>query len=154
MAREDSHSTSNPEHENQSTRGAERHEQREPHERRQEHDGVESAEHPGMEGSGRPTAARAGGGGLGRPLLTTAAVIGVAAFFQPELLAGMAIGAGVALSSSLLPNLVGGTLRPIVKTALKAGYTAASLAREMASEASESMQDIMAEARMERGSTE
>jgi hypothetical protein len=78
----------------------------------------------------------------------------VAAFFEPELLAGMAIGAGVALTSSLLPNIVGGTLRPIVKTALKAGYTAASMAREMASEASESMQDIMAEARMERGSTE
>jgi hypothetical protein len=84
-----------------------------------------------------------------RSMLTTAALIGVAALIQPELLVGMAIGAGVAMASNWLPDLVGGTVRPMVKTAIKAGYAAASMAREVVAEASESVQDIVAEARAE-----
>jgi hypothetical protein len=87
----------------------------------------------------------------GRAMLTTAAVIGVAALIEPELLVGLAIGAGVAMASNWLPDLVGGTVRPMVKTAIKAGYAAASMAREVVAEASESVQDIVAEARAERG---
>ena len=86
-----------------------------------------------------------------RSMLTTAALISVAALIEPELLVGMAIGAGVAMASNWLPDLVGGTVRPIVKTAIKAGYAAASMAREAVAEASEGVQDIVAEARAERG---
>lgn len=86
-----------------------------------------------------------------RSMLTTAALIGVAALIEPELMVGMAIGAGVAMASNWLPNVVDGTFRPMVKTAIKAGYAAASMAREAVAEASESVQDIVAEARAERG---
>jgi hypothetical protein len=86
-----------------------------------------------------------------RSMLTTAALIGVAALIEPELMVGMAIGAGVAMASNWLPDAVGGTFRPMLKTAIKAGYAAASMAREAVAEASESVQDIVAEARAERG---
>src|SRR6266436_1077660 len=63
---------------------------------------------------------------VSRSMLTTGALIGVAALIQPELLVGMAVGAGITMASNWLPDLVGGTVRPIVKTAIKAGYAAAS----------------------------
>ncbi len=85
------------------------------------------------------------------PLLTTGALIGIAALIQPELLVGMAVGAGIAMASNWLPDLVGGTIRPLLKTAIKAGYSAATMAREMASEASETISDMVAEARAESG---
>jgi Protein of unknown function (DUF5132) len=91
---------------------------------------------------------------VGRSMLTTGALIGVAALIQPELLVGMAVGAGIALASNWLPDLVTGTVRPLIKTALKAGYTAATIAREMVSEASESVQDMVAEVRAESGPTQ
>jgi hypothetical protein len=91
---------------------------------------------------------------MSRSILTTGALIGVAALIQPELLVGMAVGAGLAMASNWLPDIVGGTVRPLVKTAIKAGYAAATMAREMVSEASESVQDLVAEARAETGSTQ
>ena len=91
---------------------------------------------------------------VGRSALTTGALIGVAALIQPELLVGMAVGAGIAMASNWLPDLVTGTVRPLVKTAIKAGYAAATMAREMVSEASESVQDMVAEARAESGPTQ
>jgi len=87
-------------------------------------------------------------------VLTTGALIGVAALIEPELLVGMAVGAGIAMASNWLPDLVTGTVRPLVKTAIKAGYAAATMAREMVSEASESVQDMVAEARAESGPTQ
>jgi len=87
-------------------------------------------------------------------MLTTGALIGVAALIQPELLVGMVVGAGIAMASNWLPDLVGGTFRPLVKTAIKAGYVAARTAREMVSEASESVSDMVAEARAESGPTQ
>jgi hypothetical protein len=111
-------------------------------------DSIKSAEH-------KETHASAGGKHgpqlASRSMLTTAALIGVAALIEPELLVGMAIGAGVAMASNWLPDVAGGTVRPMLKTAFKAGYAAVSMAREMVSEASESVQDIVAEARTERG---
>ena len=86
---------------------------------------------------------------VSRSMLTTGALIGVAALLEPELLVGMAVGAGIAMASNWLPDLAGGTVRPLVKTAIKAGYAAVTMAREMVSEASESVQDIVAEARAE-----
>jgi hypothetical protein len=91
---------------------------------------------------------------VSRSMLTTGALIGVAALIEPELLVGMAVGAGIALASNWLPDLAGGTVRPLVKTAIKAGYAAATMAREMVSEASESVQDMVAEARAESGPTQ
>jgi hypothetical protein len=91
---------------------------------------------------------------MSRSMLTTGALIGVAALIEPELLVGMAVGAGIAMASGWLPDLVGGTVRPLVKTAIKAGYSAATMAREMVSEAAESVQDMVAEARSETGSTQ
>ena len=84
-------------------------------------------------------------------MVTTGALIGVAALFEPELLVGMAVGAGIAMASNWLPDLIGGTVRPLFKTAIKAGYAAATMAREMVSEASETMSDMVAEARAESG---
>jgi hypothetical protein len=115
-----------------------------------------SAEHRGTEH-------RESYGGVGRQpvrppvsgaMLTTGALIGVAALFEPELLVGMAVGAGIAMASNWLPDLVGGTIRPLVKTAIKAGYSAANMAREMVSEASETVSDMVAEARAESGPTQ
>ncbi|MBV8142486.1 MAG: DUF5132 domain-containing protein [Verrucomicrobia bacterium] len=86
------------------------------------------------------------------PLLTAGALIGVATLVAPELFVGMAVGPGIAMASNWLPDLVGGTMRPLLKTAVKAGYGAATMAREMISEASESVSDIVAEARAESSS--
>ncbi|MBV8357332.1 MAG: DUF5132 domain-containing protein [Deltaproteobacteria bacterium] len=91
---------------------------------------------------------------IGRSMLTTGALIGVAALIEPELLIGMAVGAGIAMASNWLPDLVTGTVHPLVKTAIKAGYAAATMTREIVSEASESVQDMVAEVRAERGSTQ
>lgn len=91
---------------------------------------------------------------VSRSMLTTGALIGVAALIEPELLVGMAVGAGIAMASNWLPDLAGGIVRPLVKTVIKAGYAAATLTREMVSEASESVQDIVAEARAESGPTQ
>ena len=66
-------------------------------------------------------------------MLTTAAVIDVAALIERELLVVMAICAGAAMWSNWLPDLAGGTGRPILKPAFKAGYAAASIAREIVS---------------------
>ena len=72
----------------------------------------------------------------------------------PELLTGMVVGAGIVMAADWLPDLVNGTVRPLMKTAIKAGYAAATMAREMASEASESIQDMVAEVRAENGPTQ
>jgi len=88
---------------------------------------------------------------MSRSMLTTGALIGVAALIQPELLVGMALGAGIVMASDWLPDVAGGLVRPLVKSAIKAGYAAASMTREMVAEASESVEDIFAEARAESG---
>ena len=74
-------------------------------------------------------------------------LIGIGAFIQPELLVGMAIGGGLVYASRWLPDLVGGVLRPAAKGVVKAGYAAA----EAVSEATEHVQDMVAEVRAERG---
>lgn len=98
--------------------------------------------HPAEEGAQAPS------------LLTSAALIGVGALIEPELLAGMAIGAGIVLASRWLPNIVGDLVRPIAKTAVKAGYAAATATREVVAEVTEQVEDLMAEARAEQESAE
>lgn len=91
------------------------------------------------------------GSGLDRegPSFATAALIGVGvALIEPELIPGMLIGAGAWAAPKLLPAL-GSMLRPMVKGVVKAGYSATMAMREMAAEATEHVEDIVAEARAE-----
>jgi Protein of unknown function (DUF5132) len=83
----------------------------------------------------------------GSALLTSAVLIGLGALVQPELAAGMVVGAGIVLVSRWMPNLIRATLRPVVSTAVKAGYSAVTIANEALAEAAEEVQDMLAEAR-------
>lgn len=75
----------------------------------------------------------------------TIAVVGVGvALISTELLPGMLIG----VVAALLPG-IGPKMRPFLKNTVKAGYTAVRKTREMVAEASEQMQDMLAEARAE-----
>jgi len=79
--------------------------------------------------------------------MTVAVATGIAvAVLAPELLPGMAIGVAAMLAPKFLPSL-GGILRPVVKTAVRASYATAQKTKEMAAEASEQFQDLVAEAR-------
>jgi|SRR5579885_2562739 len=78
-------------------------------------------------------------------LATTAMVLGGIALLQPELLTGMALGAGVALLSGRLPKIAVSTFRPAVKAAVQAAYGA----MELMAQAAEELQDMVAEARAE-----
>jgi hypothetical protein len=76
---------------------------------------------------------------------TTIAVVGVGvALISTELLPGMLIG----VAAALLPG-IGPKVRPLLKSTVKAGYSAVRKTREMMSEASEQVQDMLAEARAE-----
>jgi hypothetical protein len=79
-------------------------------------------------------------------LLTSAALIGVGVLLEPELLGGMLLGAGAVYAARTLP-IVGGILRPMMRSAIKYGYAAVSKMNEVVSEATEDVQDMVAEAR-------
>jgi hypothetical protein len=75
----------------------------------------------------------------------TIAVVGVGvALISAELLPGMLIG----VAAAFLPG-IGPKLRPLMKSTIRAGYSAYKKTKEMVAEASEQMQDVMAEARHE-----
>ncbi len=78
-------------------------------------------------------------------LATTALVLGGIALLQPELLTGMALGAGVALLSGRMPKIAANSLRPALKAVVAAGYSAI----EVVAQAAEELQDMVAEARAE-----
>ncbi len=79
-------------------------------------------------------------------LLMSAALIGVGVLLEPELLGGMLLGAGAVYAARTLP-IVGGILRPMMRSAIKYSYAAVSKMNEVVSEASEDVQDMVAEAR-------
>jgi hypothetical protein len=79
-------------------------------------------------------------------LATTVLIGAVVAAIEPELLLGMLIGAAAALGPRLLPTL-GTTVRPAAKAIVRAGMAV----QEMAAEATEQVQDLMAEVRSEQG---
>jgi Protein of unknown function (DUF5132) len=82
--------------------------------------------------------------------IATIAVIGVgAALISAELIPGMLIG----LAAAFVPGL-GPKLRPMIKSTIRAGYAAVHKTREMVAEASEQMQDVVAEARSEHAAHE
>jgi hypothetical protein len=84
------------------------------------------------------------------PGLATAALVGVGvAIFQPELIPGILIGAGAVLAPRFLPAM-GNVFRPLLKGAVRAGYGVATTVREAVAEASEQVEDIVAEARAEQ----
>ena len=86
--------------------------------------------------------------GLGSKLATVA-VIGVGvALIEVDLIPGMLIGIAAMLAPNLLPKL-GTGLRPLIKGAVRAGYSLADKARETVAEASEQFQDIVAEVKSE-----
>lgn len=87
--------------------------------------------------------------------LTALLVMGGLALFEPELIGGMAIGAGLMYASRWLPDLigdviapvVGGVVRPVAKTAVELGYATVSKTQELVSQAVEGVEDMIAEAR-------
>jgi len=73
----------------------------------------------------------------------TIVVIGVgAALISTELIPGMLIG----VCAAFLPGL-GPKLRPLFKSSVRAGYAAVRKTRELYAEATEQVQDVVAEAR-------
>jgi len=76
--------------------------------------------------------------------LISGLVLGGIALLESELLAGMAVGAGVTLLSSHLPKITD-ALRQALKAAVRAAYTAA----EVVALTAEEIQDMVAEARAE-----
>lgn len=88
-------------------------------------------------------------GGNGLSLLSAAALLGVGAIVESELLAGIALGAGAVLGLRAVSTLSSEVVRPIAKTAIRATYAAAAKATELAAEAGEQVQDLVAEARAE-----
>jgi hypothetical protein len=78
----------------------------------------------------------------------TIAVVGVGvALISTELIPGMLIG----LAAAFLPGM-GPKLRPLLKSTVRAGYSAVQKTRELVAEATEQMQDAVAEARADHAS--
>jgi hypothetical protein len=87
---------------------------------------------------------------LGSKLATVAAIgVGVA-LIEAELIPGMLIGVAAMVAPGFLPKL-GNGLRPLVKGAVRAGYSLAERAKEAVAEAGEQFQDIVAEVKAEHG---
>lgn len=86
---------------------------------------------------------------LGTRIATVAAIGIGAALIEAELIPGILIGVGAMLAPRIFPKL-GTALRPIVKTAIRAGYALAEKTREVAAETGEQFQDIVAEVKAEQ----
>ena len=86
--------------------------------------------------------------------VSTAVAVGVgAALIEAELIPGILIGAGAVLLGRMFPQIAA-TLRPVVKTAIRTGLVMADKAREVAAEAGEQVQDMVAEVQAERAQAE
>ncbi len=90
--------------------------------------------------------------------LSAALLMAGIALFEPELLAGMAIGAGLIYASKWLPDLigdviapvVGGVVGPVAQTAVNLGYATVSKTQEIVSHAVEGVEGMIAEVRAGR----
>ncbi len=90
------------------------------------------------------------GGSEVATLASTAGMIGLAALVvEPELLLPIVVGAGLVYASKFTSRILGNIMEPAVKTIVKAGYSVAATASEMAAEVSETMHDAVAEAKAE-----
>lgn len=84
----------------------------------------------------------------GSAVITTLVAGAAVAVFAPELLPGMAIGVAAVAAPKILP-LLGNLVAPIARTVVRAGYKTAIKTKEMAAEATEQFQDIVAEVKSE-----
>ncbi len=85
--------------------------------------------------------------------IATVAAIGIgAALIEAELIPGILIGMAAMLAPRIFPRL-GNALRPLVKSAVRAGYALADKTKELAAETSEQLQDIVAEVKSEGETT-
>lgn len=89
-------------------------------------------------------------GSLGTQLATVAAAGLAVALIEVDWIPGLLIGAAAWMAPNLLPR-VGEATRPLVKGAVRAGYSVVEGTRETVAEASEQFQDIVAEVRAESG---
>jgi hypothetical protein len=81
--------------------------------------------------------------------VVTTLIAGVAvAVLAPELLPGMALGIAAVAAPKILPTLAN-IIAPLARTVVRAGYKTAVKTREMAAEATEQLQDIVAEVKAE-----
>jgi hypothetical protein len=116
---------------------------------------ADSAEAPKSPGFGETL--RSGLVGRGKDLLsgeagavgTAAAIVVGAALIEVELIPGLIIGAGAVLLGKLFPEL-SGYVRPMIKGVVRAGFSASQKAREVMAEASEQVQDLVAEVKLEQ----
>lgn len=84
-----------------------------------------------------------------RSRIATVAAIGIgAALIEVELIPGILIGIAAMLAPKFFPKL-GSSLRPLVKTMVRAGYALVDKTKEMAAETHEQFQDIVAEVKSE-----
>ena len=97
-----------------------------------------------------PLRSEVGDGALGTKIATVAAVGVAAALIEVDWIPGVLLGVAAMLAPNLLPRM-GQGLRPLVKGAVRAGYSAFEKTRETVAEAGEQFQDIVAEVRAERG---
>jgi len=82
--------------------------------------------------------------------IAAVAVVGIgAALIEVELIPGILIGVGAMLLPKLVPGFAA-AMRPVVRTAIRGGYSAALKTKEAIAEAREQVEDIVAEARAER----
>ena len=78
--------------------------------------------------------------------VATVALIGLGvALIEVELIPGLILGAAAAFLPNLMPSL-----RPAMKSTVRASYKFAQKTREVFAEASEQVQDMVAEAKMEQ----
>lgn len=80
---------------------------------------------------------------------TAAAIVVGAALIEIELIPGLVIGAGAILLGKLFPEM-GGYVRPVVKSAVRAGFSATQKIREIMAEANEQVHDLVAEVKHEQ----
>jgi hypothetical protein len=103
--------------------------------------------------SARETQPRSEGRVDGRPTIGTyvgtVALVGLGvALIEEELLAGMLLGVAAMAFPNLVPRL-GRAVRPLLKTAVRAGYGLAAKTRETVAEVGEQFEDVVAEVRAE-----
>lgn len=92
-------------------------------------------------------------GEVAQDVMPALATAGIAALVNPGLLPGIAVGVGAMLLPKIMPTagrVAGNVVRPVVKTAVKGGYYAYGALREAAAEATEQVQDIVAEVQQEQ----
>lgn len=80
---------------------------------------------------------------------TAAAIVVGAALIEVELIPGLIIGAGAILLGKLFPEM-SGYVRPVVKSVVRAGFSATQKIREVMAEASEQVHDLVAEVKKEQ----